>query len=262
MAEQPEVFLERMTWPEIEAAIAAGRTRAVVCLAAVEQHGPHLPEGTDAWLGQEVAGRLARALGDALVAPVIRPGCSEHHLGFAGTITVPVEVLVALLDAYVDSLSRHGFERFLLFTSHGGNLPALTNWPGRSRPQVSVLDDPRPVVGAIRQALSGFGAAGPAGRHADLGETAAMLATRPELVRMERVTAGFQGEVGLGELLANGTRALSPSGAFGDPTSATAEMGAAVLTAWTQGLLDSLHQEPPMGHRWRSGGASRERLDG
>ena len=242
MAEQPEVFLERMTWPEIEAAIAAGQTRAVVCLAAVEQHGPHLPEGTDAWLGQELAGRLARALGDALVAPVIRPGCSEHHLGFAGTITVPVEVLVALLDAYVDSLSRHGFERFLVFTSHGGNLSALTNWPGRSRPQVSVLDDPRPVVGAIRQALSGFGAAGPAGRHADLGETAAMLATRPELIRMERVTAGFQGEVGLGELLANGARALSPSGTFGDPTSATAEMGAAVLAAWTQCLLDSLHR--------------------
>ena len=241
MAEQPEVFLERMTWPQIEAAIAAGQTRAVVCLAATEQHGPHLPEGTDAWLGQELAGRLARALGDALVAPVIRPGCSEHHLGFAGTITVPAEVLVALLDAYVDSLSRHGFERFLVFTSHGGNLPALTNWPGRSRPQVRVLDDPRPVVGAIRQALSGFGAAGPVGRHADLGETAAMLAIRPELVRMERVAAGFQGQVGLGELLATGTRGLSPSGVFGDPTGATAEMGAAVLTAWTQGLLDSLH---------------------
>lgn len=253
MAEQPEVFLERMTWPEIKAAIAAGRTRAVVCLAATEQHGPHLPEGTDAWLGQELAGRLARALGDALVAPVIRPGCSEHHLGFPGTITVPINVLVALLDAYVDSLSRHGFERFLVFPSHGGNLPALTNWPGRSRPQVRVLDDPRPVIGAIRQALSGFGAAGPAGRHADLGETAAMLATRPELVRMERVTAGFQGEVGLGELLANGTRALSPSGVFGDPTSATAKMGAAVLAAWTQGLLDSLHpgasDGPPLAQR-------------
>ena len=253
MAEQPEVFLERMTWPEIKAAIAAGCTRAVVCLAASEQHGPHLPEGTDAWLGEELAGRLARALGDALVAPVIRPGCSEHHLGFPGTITVPVDVLVALLDAYVDSLSRHGFERFLVFPSHGGNLPALTNWPGRRRPQVRVLDDPRPVVGAIRQALSGFGAAGPAGRHADLGETAAMLATRPELVRMERVTAGFQGEVGPGELLANGTRALSPSGVFGDPTSATAEMGAAVLATWTQSLLDSHHRGasdgPPVAQR-------------
>src|SRR5919108_3859762 len=238
MAEQPEVFLERMTWPEIKAAIAAGRTRAVVCLAAVEQHGPHLPEGTDAWLGKELAGRLARALGDALVAPVIRPGCSEHHLGFAGTITVPVDVLIALLDAYVDSLSEHGFERFLVFTSHGGNLPALTNWPRRRQPHVRVLDDSGPVIVAIRQALSGFGAAGPAGRPADLGEAAAMLATRPALVRTERGAAGFQGEVGLSELMANGTRALSPSGVFGDPTSATAGMGAAVLAAWTQGLLD------------------------
>ena len=61
---------------------------------------------------------LARALGDALVAPTIRPGCSEHHMGFAGTITVPVEALIMLLDAYVDSLSRHGFDRFLVFTSH------------------------------------------------------------------------------------------------------------------------------------------------
>src|SRR5206468_10773299 len=99
-----------------------------------------------------------------------------------------------------------------------------------------------------------FGAAGPAGRHADLGETAAMLATQPELVRKERVTAGFQGEVGLGELLANGTRALSPSGVFGDPTGATAEMGAAVLAAWTQSLLDSLHSGatdgPLLAQRW------------
>jgi creatinine amidohydrolase len=242
MTDQPEVFLERMTWPQIQAAIAAGQTRAVVCLAATEQHGPHLPEGTDAWLGEELAGRLARALGDALVAPIIRPGCSEHHMGFAGTITVPVDVLVALLDAYVDSLSRHGFHRFLVFTSHGGNLPALTSWPGRCRPQVTVLDDLTVVAEAIRQALSRFGIAAPAGRHADLGETAAMIATQPELVRLQRARAGFQGEIGLGELLTNGIRAVSPSGTFGDPTGATAEMGAAVLAAWTECLLDNLRR--------------------
>jgi creatinine amidohydrolase len=240
MADQPEVFLERMTWPEIEAAIAAGRTCAVACLAAIEQHGPHLPEGTDAWLGEELAGRLARALGDALVAPIIRPGCSQHHMGFAGTITVSPQLLAALLDAYVESLSRHGFQRFLVFTSHGGNLPTLTAWPGRSRREVTVLDDPATVVEAIREALSRFGTHAPGGRHADLGETAAMLATRPELVRLDHVQAGFRGEVGLTELLATGTRALSPSGTFGDPTGATAAMGAAVLTAWTQCLLDGI----------------------
>ena len=240
MPEQPEVFLERMTWPEIEAAVAAGRTRAVVCVAATEQHGPHLPEGTDAWLGQALAGRVARALGDAVVAPVIRPGCSEHHMGFAGTITVSVDVLVALLDAYIDSLSRHGFQHFVVFPSHGGNLPALAAWPARRKPNITVLDDMGPVVEAIREALSRFGTAAPAGRHADLGETAALLATRPELVRMERAKPGFPGGVEFTELLAHGARAVSPSGTFGDPTGATAEMGAAVLTAWTDCLLDSI----------------------
>jgi creatinine amidohydrolase len=238
----PEVFLERMTWPEIEAAVAAGHTRVVVCLAATEQHGPHLPEGTDAWLGQELAGRLARALGDALVAPIIRPGCSEHHMGFAGTITLPVDALIMLLDAYVDSLSRHGFDRYIVFTSHGGNLPALASWPGRIRPQVSVLDDLTAVTGAIQQALSRFAVLTPAGRHADLGETAAMLATQPELVRLDLARPGFQGEAGLGELLNGGIRSLSPIGTFGDPTGATAAMGSAVLAAWTQCLLDDLHR--------------------
>jgi creatinine amidohydrolase len=239
-----EVFLERMTWPEIEAAVAAGQTRAVVCLAATEQHGPHLPEGTDAWLGHELAGRLARALGDALVAPVIRPGCSEHHMGFAGTITLPVDALIMLLDAYVDSLSRHGFDRFVVFTSHGGNLPALTRWPGRSRPHVRVLDDLTAVTDAIRQALSRFAVLTPAGRHADLGETAAMLATRPELVRLELARPGFQGEADLGELLRGRMRSLSPTGGFGDPRGATAAMGTAVLAAWTQCLVDHLDRPP------------------
>jgi creatinine amidohydrolase len=241
MPDRPEVFLERMTWPDVEAAIAAGRTRAIICVAATEQHGPHLPEGTDAWLGEELASRLARALGDALVAPIIRPGCSEHHMGFAGTISVSAEVLTALLNAYVESLSRHGFERFLVFPSHGGNLPALATWPGRWRAEVIVLGDPDAPEVAIRQALSGFGTIRPALRHADLVETAAMLAIRPELVRLERAQAGYGGEVGLDELIAGGVRTVSSNGAFGDPTGATTEMGAAVLAAWTDSLLDTLH---------------------
>ena len=89
MPDRPEVLLERMTWPEVEAAIAAGRTRALICVAATEQHGPHLPEGTDAWLGEELARRVAHALGDALVAPIIRPGCSEHLQGHKKQFAMP-----------------------------------------------------------------------------------------------------------------------------------------------------------------------------
>src|SRR5919199_3176118 len=108
-----ELLLERMTWPEIAEAINSGLTTAIVVAASSEQHGPHLPEATDALLGEALAVRLAERLGDALVAPVIRPGCSEHHMGFPGTITLPVDGLIMLLDSYVESLSRHGFDRFL-----------------------------------------------------------------------------------------------------------------------------------------------------
>src|SRR5918912_314656 len=99
-----EVLIEHMTWPEIEDAIKRGKRTAIVVAASSEQHGPHLPEATDALLGEELGARLAHRLGDALVAPVIRPGCSEHHMAFAGSLTISAELLAAILDAYVKSL--------------------------------------------------------------------------------------------------------------------------------------------------------------
>src|ERR671930_1310322 len=117
-----------MTRPEVDAAIKGGKHTAVVVAASSEQHGPHLPEATDALLGEELAGRLARRLGDALVAPVIRPGCSEHHMSFAGSLTIPAQVLMEILDAYVASLRRHGFARIVVTSSHGVNFPVLTDW--------------------------------------------------------------------------------------------------------------------------------------
>jgi creatinine amidohydrolase len=124
--DQPEVLLERMTWQEIGAAIAAGKTTAIIVAGSSEQHGPHLPEGTDAMIGEGLGVRLARKLGNALVAPVIRPGCSDHHLAFPGTVSIAADVLEAIIDGYIASLRRHGFKRFFIFSSHGGNFPVLT----------------------------------------------------------------------------------------------------------------------------------------
>ena len=64
---EPEVLLERMTWPDIEAAIAAGKTTAIIVAGSSEQHGPHLPEGTDSMIGEGLGVRLAQKLGNALV---------------------------------------------------------------------------------------------------------------------------------------------------------------------------------------------------
>ena len=226
-----ELFLERMTWPDVESAIAGGKRRAIVCAASSEQHGPHLPEATDALLGEEYARRLALRLGDALVAPVIRPGCSEHHMTFAGSLTISADLLMAIIDSYLESLRRHGFEKFVVMSSHGGNYPVLAAWEKQaSRPGVDVIHDIG-VFQAAFDALRPFGRDDTAGPHAEVLETSMMLATHPGLVHMERAEPGFEGEMALGTLLERGMRGVSSNGIIGNPVGATAEMGEAVLEA-------------------------------
>ncbi len=226
-----ELFIERLTWTDVAAALAGGMRRAVVCAASTEQHGPHLPEATDALLGTAYAEGLARRLGDALVAPIIRPACSEHHMAFAGSLTIPETLLMDILDAYLASLRRHGFERFVVMSSHGGNFPVLARWE-RERPATdAVVITDFTIFEAGFEAIRSFGRTDSAGPHAEVLETSMMLHLHPELVHMERAEPGFTGESTLDDVLARGMRAITPNGILGDPVGATAEMGAAVLAA-------------------------------
>jgi creatinine amidohydrolase len=227
-----EVLIERMSWVDVESAIAAGKRTVIICAASTEQHGPHLPEATDALLGEAEAVGLARELGDALVAPVIRPGCSDHHMGFAGSLTISAGLLMDLLDAYVDSLRRHGFENFVVFSSHGGNFPVLSEWKRiRPAPGVIVLDDGAAYIAAMFEAIRAFGREDTWGPHAEVIETSAMLAVHPELVDMTRAVRGFTGELTLEQLLEQGMRAFTDTGIIGDATGARPEMGRAVVDA-------------------------------
>jgi creatinine amidohydrolase len=238
-----EVRLQRLSWPEIDEAINAGTRTAVICAASSEQHGPHLPEATDELLGEELAIRLAERLGDALVAPVIRPGCSDHHMGFPGTVTISPELLMQILDAYLESLSRHGFERFIVFSSHGGNFPVLRQWQDRQqRAGVVVIADLVAFAGAMLQALRQFGRDDSTIPHADASETAEMLHTHPDLVHMDRAQKGFVGETQLSVLQEKGLRAVSANGVLGDPIGATPEMGEAVIDAVVTYLASSVER--------------------
>jgi creatinine amidohydrolase len=76
--------LSEMTRPEVEQAIAEGIDTVIFTLGSTEQHGLHLPLGTDAMIGDILGDRVAFALGNALVAPGLRIGCFEHHMDFAG----------------------------------------------------------------------------------------------------------------------------------------------------------------------------------
>jgi creatinine amidohydrolase len=236
-----ELFIERLSWTEVEAALAAGKRRAIVCAASTEQHGPHLPEATDALLREAYARGLAEKLGDALVAPIIRPACSEHHMAFAGSLTISETLLMDIIDAYLSSLRRHGFEHFVVMSSHGGNFPVLARWE-RERPtrDTVVLGDFE-VFDAGFEAIRRFGRTDAAGPHADVMETSMMLLLHPDLVHMERAVTGFTGESTLDDVLTRGMRAITPNGILGDPVGATAEMGAAVLDA----IVERLRQQVP-----------------
>jgi creatinine amidohydrolase len=107
-------FMFEMTRPEIEQALAAGVDTVVVTFGSTEQHGLHLPLGTDSLWGEYLGHRVAQALGDALLAPGVRVGCSEHHLAFAGSLTLREETFAQVAADLCRSLAHHGFRNLVL----------------------------------------------------------------------------------------------------------------------------------------------------
>lgn len=223
--------LEEMTWPGVQREIAAGRDTVVVPFGAVEQHGPHLPLGTDAIFGDKVGELVADRLG-AFIAPTVRIGCSSHHLSFAGTISLENETFYQVVRDVVRTLARHGFRRLVLLPTHGGNFKPLGEAVNRMGPQEGVriitFPDVSFLMSAILPVASSLGLT-PAegGIHAGEWETSMMLAFRPDLVRMAEAEVGYTGDLmsGIQKFFEEGVHAVSDNGVFGDPRRASAEAG-------------------------------------
>jgi creatinine amidohydrolase len=223
--------LEKLTWPEVRNEIDAGRDTIVVAFGAVEQHGHHLPLGTDAFLGDELSRALAERL-DAFRAPTVRVGCSRHHLAFPGTMSIEEESFLGLVGDLVRGWAGHGFKRIVLLPTHGGNFGPLAAALEKLGPldgvEVVAITD----LGLLVQATLGLGSElgvteAEGGIHGGEWETSMMLELRPELVKMDRAVAGYTGdfESGLQRFLGEGVHTISDTGVFGDPTNATAEHG-------------------------------------
>jgi len=244
VAELRSVLIEDLTWPEVQGALADGVTTALVACAATEQHGPHLPTATDTILGREIAIRAARRAGTALVAPVVRPGLSEHHMHFPGSFTLRPETFLAVLEDLCDSLARQGFRRVVVFPSHGGNSDMLRAYlPTLGRRLEGRADVGLGLMAAgfddINRAVAEHGVSiGRAGAHAGYVETCMMLAVAPELVREEAFEPGrcddeFYAPENIRnsqmEAFLKGIQTQAPNGVLGDPTGATAEVGEELL---------------------------------
>jgi len=225
------IQLDELSWPEVRAEIDAGRDTVVVALGATEQHGPHMPLATDALIGDHLARLLAERL-DAFVAPTVRIGCSQHHVGFAGTMSLSEETYHAIIGDLVRSLLAGGFARIVLLPTHGGNFAplaaALEKLDGAERARVTALTDLGVLFQIAQLGEREHGVPlGEGGLHAGEWETSLMLAIHPELVRMDRAQAGFTGDLqeAVGSMFAGGVASISENGAIGDPARASAAHG-------------------------------------
>jgi creatinine amidohydrolase len=228
------LLLEEMSWLEIKEALAAGYDRVIITAASVEQHGPHMAEITDTVLGYECAIDLARRLGNTLVAPVIRPALSAHHLALPGSITLRPEIFRGVVEDYVAAYVRHGFKTLILISSHGGNFKALEEIAGDL---ANVYPDVKIIFGFGLSALTGALPElereaglpeGACGGHACAWETSEMLHFAPRLVHMEKAETGHMGEVSpalLEKFFKEGVTAVTPNGILGDAKLATPELG-------------------------------------
>ena len=241
---------ERLTTREIQ---DLPRTIPVIVnVAAIEQHGPHLPLDTDAVIGGAFLDSLeARAGGEVLILPQVKVCCSEHHMDFPGTLSIGHRSFLDYVGAILQSVVRHGFRNLVIFNSHGGNRAvgqvlleefgashrdcriAMLTWWRLAGPEVSKLRE------------SGFAGA----NHACELETSLMLHVDPAAVRrpdrlpaMSYVPTHDWANADM-ILPARGTMFRSMAemsdglGVVGDASLATAAKGEAIINVVSERLL-------------------------
>jgi len=125
-----ERFLEKMTWPEVEAVQAAGVDAVLLPIGSTEQHGRHMPLDTDCLIARELC-RLTAEAGEAegvslLVAPTLNVTLSWYHMQFPGSLRLSTTTFLQVFREVCDSLAHHGFDRLIAVNGHGGNIAALT----------------------------------------------------------------------------------------------------------------------------------------
>ena len=240
--------LREMTWPSVDA--LDRDTPVVFPIAAVEQHGEHMPLFTDSLLLAEIVRRLSLlpVAANVLFAPLQWLGNSHHHLDMPGTLSASARCYLDLLNELAESVLAHRFRRIVFLNGHGGNtIPsqqAIFELRQKYRQQRDLLllsltywdaFNPTGSVPGLEQKQMG---------HACEWETSMMLAIRPDLVVGD---VRKQPEVLLGAGAAPAYRAWtmpdrSAPGHLGIPAAATAEKGTALLQAFTTGVAAFLER--------------------
>ena len=241
-----------MTWPELKHA-AASDCVAIVPIATIEDHGPHLPIDTDLRLCNAVCEEAAsRARDRVVLVPAINHGFSPHHMDFPGAITIGAHTLIDYGVDVCRSLAHHGFRKILIVNGHGSNAPFVDIIARLTVVKTGILAAAVSYWGApgVREAAEALRESDKVGgmNHACEFETSLYLAIRPELVDMSKATRELSHRpsenywtdlvAGDGSLvMMEHWSALSESGVMGDPTKASVEKGRKLLDAAAGGIV-------------------------
>ncbi len=224
-------MLGDLTWTDV-AEFGAVSVIAIP-VGSTEQHGPHLPLGTDTFIAAELCRRLASRRADVLVAPAISYASSGEHASFPGTLSIGNKALESLLVEL--GRSADSFQAVLFVSAHGGNRLALDR-------AVRLLADESRIARAWHVTAPPGGDA-----HAGHVETSVMMALRPETVRaIPAATDGCVTPLGdvIETLVRSGVGTVSANGVVGDPSGASPEAGERFVDTWVGNLEASIHGWP------------------
>ena len=246
--------METMTWEEIDQAVAE-KYVPVWVIGSTEQHGPHLPVATDTILPLELVKGAAREL-RILIPPPLTFGFKSKALsgggqGFVGTTSLDGETLIRVVRDVVAELARHGFRQMVVLNWHMENINFI--WEGidqarrtRISNDVTIMLIDRPLAAFRNDELEWLfedDFPGWAMEHAAIMETSLMLATRPDLVRTDRIVDDGAAEHPWYDLLPEPQKHVPSSGVLSRATPASREKGVRLQRMVTEKLVEAIRKE-------------------
>jgi len=252
-----KVIYGDMTWPEVKEAADKGKV-PLIPVGSTEQHGPHLPTKTDAFLAYEICRSAAELVPEeALVMPSVNYGYNEHHLDFPATIHIDHETLIRFVIDIGKSLAHHGFRKIVIVNEHGSNTAPMEIAGRRITLETNSLcasvmcESLAPEAYKLLEAEEAHGG--------DF-ETSEMLYLAPKLVDMRKAVRDWNlpqsrfirygvepgdtsfAVTGGGVQFMDWWSRMSKTGILGDPTKASAEKGKRVLDIYAKKLSEFVQE--------------------
>jgi len=238
---------DQLTYPQIEK--LDRDIPVLLTVAATEQHGPHLPLATDRLIGEHFAAALNAVMQDSiLILPTVSIGCSGHHMGFSGTLSLSHATFASVVKDIIASVLQHGFYKIILFNSHGGNQgigQVILEQLGQENPGAHIAGVTWWLI--AQESLREITETGPGGTgHACELETSLVEVIAGDLVDKSQIQMGGN-RSGFtwadGDMLKGARasyyrdfRSMTSNGIFGDPTKATVEKGKRITDAVVNAL--------------------------